>query len=186
MIKRIHILGASASGTTTTTLAKDLSKEIGYCHFDTDDYFWTSTDVPFTQKRKIEERQELLKKDVNSTSDWILSGSLCGWGDIFIPYFDLVVYLSLPKEIRIKRLIERDRQRYGMEIEENGKMHQMHKEFVEWASKYDEAGPDMRSKALHDIWLSKLPCPILKIEGDKTVEERTNIVMEHLKRLDIK
>ncbi|KJR47532.1 hypothetical protein UF75_2110 [Desulfosporosinus sp. I2] len=179
MFKRIHILGASASG--TTTLAKALSKKTGYCHFDTDDYYWIPTDVPFTQKRNIEERQELLKIDLGNTSEWILSGSLCGWGDIFIPHFELVVYLSLPKEIRIKRLIGRERQRYGTEIEQNGERYQLHNDFVEWASQYDEAGTHMRSKALHDMWLSKLPCSVLKIEGDKTVEERLNIVHRRLK-----
>lgn len=178
MIKRIHILGASASG--TTTLAKALSKKTGYCHFDTDDYYWIPTDVLFTQMRNIEERQELLKIDLGNTSEWILSGSLCGWGDIFIPHFELVVYLSLPKEVRIRRLIEREKQRYGAEIEQNGKRYKLHNDFVEWASKYDEAGTQMRSKKSHDIWLSKLPCPVLKIEGDKTVEERLNIVHRRL------
>lgn len=178
MIKRIHILGASASG--TSTLAEALSNRTGYCYFDTDDYYWIPTVVPFTQKRNIGERQELLKKDLENTSEWILSGSLCGWGDIFIPYFELVVYLSLPKEVRIIRLIEREIQRYGTDIEPNGKRYKLHTDFVEWASKYDEAGTYMRSKALHDIWLSKLPCPVLKIEGDKTVEERLNIVLRRL------
>lgn len=179
MIKRIHILGASASG--TTTLAKALSEETGYCHFDTDEYFWIPTDVPFTQKRNIEERQELLKSDLGNTSEWILSGSLCGWGDIFIPYFELVVYLSLPKEVRIKRLIERERQRYGTEIERDGTMYKSHNDFLEWASQYDEAGAHMRSKMLHDIWISKLPCPVLKVEGDKTVKERLNSVLRRIR-----
>jgi adenylate kinase family enzyme len=38
MVSRIHILGASGSG--TTTLAKALANELGYKHFDTDDYYW--------------------------------------------------------------------------------------------------------------------------------------------------
>lgn len=34
----IHIFGASGSG--TTTLAEKISRELGYFHLDTDDYFW--------------------------------------------------------------------------------------------------------------------------------------------------
>lgn len=176
MIKRIHILGASVSG--TTTLAAALFQKLGYIHFDTDNYFWVPTEVPFTKIRNVEERQKLLEIDLEKTTKWILSGSLCGWGDIFIPSFDLVVYLSLPKEIRIERLMER--QRYGKEIEKEGKMYQIHKEFVEWASQYDEAGTNMRSKTLHDIWLSNLTCPVLRIEGDNTVEEHMDIVIRKL------
>lgn len=34
---KIHVLGASGSGTTTT--AKALAKILGYVHLDTDNYF---------------------------------------------------------------------------------------------------------------------------------------------------
>ncbi|WP_250816172.1 AAA family ATPase [Clostridium swellfunianum] len=175
MIKRIHIMGASGSG--TTTLARALSEKIGYTHFDSDNYYWVSTPIRFTQKRDREERNNLLIRDLESSTKWVLSGSLCRWDNILIPDFELVVYLSLPKEIRIQRLLERERQRYGAEIEPNGSRHQLHNEFIEWASQYDEAGPYMRSKSLHSIWLSNLSCPVLRIEGDKTVEERLNIIL---------
>jgi adenylate kinase family enzyme len=179
MIKQIHIMGASGSG--TTTLAKALSEKIGYTHFDSDNYYWVPTPIPFTQKRDCEERNNLLIKDLKSTVKWVLSGSLCRWSDFSIPDFELVVYLYLPNEIRIQRLNERERQRYGAEIEPNGSRHQLHKEFIEWASQYDEAGSYMRSKSLHSIWLSNLSCPVLRIEGDKTVEERLNIVLSAIK-----
>lgn len=179
MIKRIHILGASGSG--TTTLAKVFSEKTGYCHFDSDNYFWVPTPIPFTKKRSSEERVNLLRKDLEGTNEWVLSGSLCHWGDVFIPYFELVVYLYIPKGIRIQRLIEREKQRYGSEIEQNGSRYQLHKDFIEWASQYDDAGIDMRSKALHSIWLSNLSCPVLRIEGDRTVEERLNILLDAIK-----
>jgi len=38
MIQRIHILGASGSG--TTTLGRALAERLQCPHFDTDDYFW--------------------------------------------------------------------------------------------------------------------------------------------------
>jgi len=28
------------------------------------------------------------------------SGSLCGWGDAYIPYFDLAIFLLIPKQVR--------------------------------------------------------------------------------------
>ena len=46
----IHIFGASGSG--TTTLAEKISRELGYFHLDTDDYFWLPTDPPFCRKRE--------------------------------------------------------------------------------------------------------------------------------------
>lgn len=36
--QHVHIFGASGSG--TTTIAPRISKQFGFAHFDTDDYFW--------------------------------------------------------------------------------------------------------------------------------------------------
>ncbi len=170
MINRIHILGASGSG--TTTLAGELSKRLNYAHFDTDDFYWLKTEPPFSQKRKVEERIELLSKEFQSVDKWILSGSLCGWGDIFIPSFDLVVYLWIPQEIRMERLNHREQQRYGDKINTGGSLNASYLEFMDWASKYDLGDMNIRSKQLHHSWLDSLPCPVLKIEEDINIEDK--------------
>lgn len=178
----IHILGASGSG--TTTLGKAISNKFHFQHFDTDDYFWLPTDPPYQKKRPKEKRQELLYKDLKKAPDWILSGSLIGWGDIFIPHFDLVIYLWVPGEIRIKRLDRRQQDQFGEQVLPGGKMYKTHIEFLEWASKYDTGGPDMRSKKSHQLWLSKLTCPVLRIEGNYKVEDSLRMVTEKLDELN--
>lgn len=179
MINRIHILGASGSG--TTTLGQQLSIELNYKHFDTDDFYWIKTDPPFTQKRQVEERISCLEESLKNTDRWILSGSLCGWGNIFIPYFDLVIFLLIPKEVRMQRLMEREKKRYGKEIKYSGKVYNSHIEFMEWASKYDSGDLDIRSKKLHYAWLKKLNCKVLKIEEDIEIDEKVKKVKEIIK-----
>ncbi len=100
MANRIHILGASGSG--TTTLGRGLVERLTYPHFDTGDYFWLHTDPPFIDKRERTERQHLLMDDLTSHDSWVLSGSLCGWGDVAISLFELVVFLWIPSEIRME------------------------------------------------------------------------------------
>ncbi len=182
MINRIHILGASGSG--TTTLANELSKRLNYMHFDTDDYFWMKTDPPFQNKRCIQDRQILLKKDLEDNKKWVLSGSLCGWGDIFIPYFDLVIFLWIPKEIRISRLKAREKKRHGKKIELNGEIYKCYTDFIEWASKYDDGDMNIRSRELHDNWINELPCKVLRLEGLLNLEEKIKSVMDILNTKD--
>jgi len=86
--KRIHIFGASGSG--TTTLAKVLADVLNIPHFDTDIFFWIQTTPPFQLIRKRVERQKLLRQVLTQNNSWVLSGSLCGWGDFAIPMFDLL------------------------------------------------------------------------------------------------
>ena len=179
MINRIHIVGASGSG--TSTLAKAMSGKYGYKHIDTDHYYWLPAEEPFTIVRPIEDRIKLLLKDLQSHDKWVLSGSLCGWGDVFIPYFDLVIYIWLPKDIRMRRLEERETHRYGEDISSGGRRYESYQKFMEWASMYDTAGIEMRSRALHEEWLAALPCSVERIEGDISVEDKLNYIEEIIK-----
>jgi len=164
----IHIFGASGSG--TTTLAKKISEELGYKMMDTDDYFWMPTDPKFTVKRPIEERLELMKREIQNSQNVVISGSLTDWGDVLIPYFTLAVRIELEQNLRMTRLIEREKARYGSRIEPDGDLYQHHIEFVEWAKAYDNGGMDMRSKAKHDDWQKLLSCDILLLDGADTIE----------------
>jgi adenylate kinase family enzyme len=177
--KHIHILGASGSG--TTTIAKALRDELGYAHFDSDDYFWIPTEPPFTTKRPVDERVELLKNDVEKADKWILSGSNCGWGDFLMDSYDLVIFLYVPVDTRMKRLVRREMQRYPIErISLGGDMYGSHKAFIEWAAAYETGGMEMRSLALHNEWLKQLKCPVIRIEGEQTTEERIEIAMNEI------
>ena len=171
MTDRIHIVGASGSGTTTLGMA--LSVRLGYPQLDTDDYFWEPSDPPFQRPRERHERQTILARALDAHPRWVLSGSLCGRGDIFIPRFDLVIFLSVPTEIRLARLKQREQLRYGSEaLAPGGAMHEAHVAFMNWAAAYDDGGDDMRSRRRHEKWLAALPCPCLRLDGPLTVEEQ--------------
>jgi adenylate kinase family enzyme len=167
---RIHVFGASGSG--TTTLGAAIADRFGHTHLDVDRYFWEPTDPPFRKIREIPARRRMLADALDSHRRWVLSGSLCVWGDIFIPRFELAIFLHIPHAIRMARIMARERQRYGDAIADGGEMRVQHLEFIEWASKYDTADESMRSLRLHEKWITMLPCQCIRLEGDLTTEER--------------
>jgi adenylate kinase family enzyme len=168
LAKRIHIFGAAGSG--TTTLASALSAKHGHRHFNTDDFYWLPTDPPYQQARPRTDRQALLANALAETESWVFSGSLCGWGDPFMSQFELVVFLLVPVEERLARLRARELVRYGQEaIAPGGRLHKAHVEFLDWAQRYDNGGLDMRSRALHERWIQRLPLPVLRLDGNKWV-----------------
>lgn len=166
---RLHIVGASGSG--TTTLGAALARKLGCRHLDTDGYFWELTDPPFTTKRPVDKRLELMEADLDSADAWVLTGSLTGWGDVLIPRFTLAVFLHLPADVRMVRLQARERERYGTDIDPGGKMHQIHIDFIAWAAGYDDPAFAGRSLVEHRAWLGRLPCPVLEIGGAPTLNE---------------
>ncbi len=175
----LHIFGASGSG--TSTLGKAIAEELGIAHFDTDDFYWAPSKVPFTVKRSIDDRLAMLNTAFEEHSDWVLSGSLCGWGDPLIPLFTHVVFLYVPWDVRSVRLTQRERSRYGDEaIAPGGVMHDVCREFIEWASRYDSAGIEQRSYASHDQWLGELPecCPVLRVEDPQRSTASVNEIMD--------
>ena len=160
--KRIHLVGASGSG--TTTLGRALAQHLDCLHRDTDDYFWVPTDPPFEKIRPVEQRHALLGPDLAGDA-WVLSGSLCGWGDVYVPCFDLVVFLSAPPEVRLGRLRARERERYGSKVEPGGPLHGKYEAFIAWAASYEDGSPVERSRRMHAAWLAELACPVLRLEG---------------------
>ncbi|MDR6288283.1 MULTISPECIES: hypothetical protein [Inquilinus] len=168
--RRIHITGAAGSG--TSTLGGALAAATGVPHLDTDDFYWLPTDPPFVQKRPIPDRLALIEQAVDGVDRWVLSGSLVSWGGPLIPRFDLVVFLYVPPALRMERLRRREAERYGAAtLAPGGAMHEAHHAFLDWAEAYD-AGTVGRSLPAHEAWLSRLPCPVLRIEGDTTTEDR--------------
>jgi adenylate kinase family enzyme len=168
---RIHIVGASGSG--TTSLAVEIGGRYGHHHLDTDDFFWRPTDPPYREKRPREERLTSLCEALRQSKSWVLSGSLCGWGDPLIPEFELVVFLAVPTPVRLARIRAREIARYGREaIAPGGELHGAHREFLEWAGRYDTGGLEIRSRALHEAWLAALPSAVLRLTGDLSLAEQ--------------
>jgi adenylate kinase family enzyme len=172
MRERLLIFGASGSG--TSTLGGQIAAIHGLTLFDVDDFFWEMTDPPFQQARERSERRRLLMEALSSERRWVLSGSICGWGDAAIPLFDLAVFVITPTALRLERLHARERRRFGDRLSANGDMHKQHEDFLAWAAQYDEGPISMRSRLLHEEWLNKLGCPVVRVDGSCPIEVLEN------------
>ena len=175
---KIHILGAPGAG--ITTLGKALAEHLSVPYFDTDDYHWFTDDaLPYRRRRNPEHRRQLLGKDLATHKSWVLSGALCGWGDVFIPQFDKVIYRWLPAEIRLSRIEARERLRFGAErVAPGGDLHVVFEKFLQWAAAYDEDSSNIRSQKKELEWLIGLQCPVLRIEKVSELKELLGIVVE--------
>jgi adenylate kinase family enzyme len=165
---RILITGAAGSG--TTTLGRALAANLGSAHEDTDAYYWVPTDPPYTTARAPEERIALLLPKLEAERDWVLSGSPIEWGVALEPLYELIVFLRLDHDLRMARLRRREAADYGQRIAPDGDMALINAEFLEWASSYDAAGPERRSLAQHEQWLSRQTCPVLRLDSAAPVD----------------
>jgi adenylate kinase family enzyme len=175
---RIHILGASGSG--TTTLGAALAAHLGHLHVDADSLFWLPTDPPFTTKRPRDDRQAMLHRLLPVSGQWVFSGSAPEWATALEPSYDLVVFLRLAPAIRMERLRRRQTAQYGKRIEAGGDMAVANVDFMRWAEAYDVAGPEQRSLFVHETWLATLTVPVLRLDSAVPLKELVFAVLSAL------
>ena len=165
---RVLITGASGSG--TTTLGRALSGELEASFFDVDDYFWVPTEPPYQQQRDSSARLSLLLADLAKVPQSVTAGSVINWGRELEESFSLIVFLTLPPELRLARLCEREAARFG----------RADSKFLECAAQYDEGSMDVNSRTGDETWLTRRSCPVLRINGDISVPERVARVTKAL------
>ncbi len=175
---RIHVLGASGSG--TTTLGAAVAQQLRVQHEDADAFFWVPSDPPFTTPRPPEQRLALLRERLPVAGDWIFSGSAIKWAVPLEPFYDLIVFLRLDRSLRMERLRRREEARYGARIRAGGDMMEASAAFLEWAAAYDTAGPLQRSLAAHTAWLAAQQARLLRLDFAAPVEDLTAAVLTRL------
>lgn len=178
----ILIFGSSGSG--STTMARAVAETYGYHFIDSDDCIWKKTDPPFTHRRSDGKAWDLLNKEIEKHGKIVISGSIVGFGDSLKPMIDLIVYMDLPLDVRLKRIQKREERRFGDRVKPGGDLYEQHLDFLEWVSQYDELGEDVRSKKQHLKWIEDMDVPTVAIEDLHTVEELLDIIDPHIEAIE--
>ena len=165
---RVHVFGASGSG--TSTLGAALAGHLCVPHLDVDDFYWKKTEPPYRVKVPPPERVRAIRAAICDDDEWVLSGSIVSWGGPLLPTLTQAVFLELDAPLRMARLRARERERYGARIEPGGDMQAAHDAFMEWAARYDTASGGQRCRPVHLSWMARLDCPVTTLDAARPVE----------------
>jgi adenylate kinase family enzyme len=174
-LRRVGITGASGCG--VTTLGAALAARLGAVHIDTDDHFWVATDPPYQVKRDVPERLVRLAAEQARTGRWVISGTMDGWAAPALRDVELIVFLQVPTQVRLERLRRREQARFGDSLLPGGAMHETHREFIDWAAKYDLGTEPGRSRPRHEAWLAGLDCRVLRLDGTRPAAELIEAIL---------
>jgi hypothetical protein len=112
--------------------------------------------------------------------DWILSGSLDGWGAPIVPLFDLVIFVYVPTATRLERLRAREARRLGAAADSDAMSPAM-EEFIDWASHYDDGTRQGRNLARHQAWLEALQCRVIRLDGTRPIPDLVGEVLASMR-----
>ena len=161
-----------------TSLGRALADALAIAHHDTDDYFWRPTNPPYSEIREVADRLRLMSEVFLDGPDWVLSGSLDGWGSPIVPLFDVVIFLYVPTAIRLERLRARESRRFGADAAApGGSRHHEAEKFFEWASHYDDGTLVGRNLARHQAWLAGLRCHVIRLDGVRPLPDLVREVL---------
>ncbi len=177
---KVQIIGGS--GTGKSTLAKYISEKESIKWIDTDHYLWK--DDSFSENNPIKQRIKMYQSDIRSYDSYIVSGSIFMWCPEGFNNRDLLVFLSINEEVRMKRLRDREIKRKNdsqMWLDENG---EYTNDFIEWCktywSKEDKSMPGTYAEHSYQMAISK--SPVLKLDSSRTLEELYAKIMSTLSK----
>ena len=171
MYNGIAIIGLNGAG--KSTLAHVLAKKLHYFEIDVEDYYFpeqrslrinalegkTSADVrfiPYLSPRAKAEVELAIRKDINCNPQFVLSGASLNWSESILSQIDIVFYLHVPLNERLRRIRSREAKRFGSRILPGGDMYEQHIEFL---NKVENRSEQEITRSLEN-----LSCPVVSVE----------------------
>lgn len=173
MYRKIFVCGLNGAG--KSTLGRALAADFGYQFMDIEDYYFPKTDPNYlyASPRTREEVEKLLKIDVKTHKNCVLAAVKPDFSDEIQKQFDLAIYVKVPKMLRLERVKQRSFNKFGSRMQPGGDLYETEQEFFRSVSE--------RPENLVDEWLKTLSCPIIEVDGTKSIAENIDILHKMLK-----
>lgn len=175
MANRIIVCGGNGAG--KSTLGKKLAETIGCKFADIEDYYFPKKEPSYmyASARTREEVSGLLLNDMKRYPEFVLASVKGNYGDEIVSMFTIAVLISVPKDIRMKRVKDRSFQKFGDRIFPGGDLYEKEEQFF--------AMVEHRSEDEVEDWVKSLRIPVIRVDGtrpiDNNVEEVVKFLLEH-------
>ena len=104
----------------------------------------------------------MMLADIERHGDFVLS-AVCADFESIEKYYDLVVYLEAPKDIRMQRIRQRSVDRFGERVLPGGDLCESEENFFAFAAK--------RTPERVERWIAGLKCRVVRLDSTKAICE---------------
>lgn len=173
----IIVCGLNGSG--KSSLGKALAEAMGFYFIDNEDLFFPKTDPHyiFANLRSREEVISILFDTARSNKNYVFYAVRGDYGKDIIPFYHYAVFIDVPKEIRLKRIRNRSFQKFGNRMLPGGDLYVREKVFFDMVSDQPEY--------YVEEWIQTLRCPILPVDGTKSIKENVAFIVEQLQKSNL-
>ena len=168
------ILICGLNGAGKSTLGKALAEKLHFYFIDNEDLYFPKTDpnYMYASPRTREEAKKLLFREIKAHENFVFASVKGDYGEEIYPFFQYVILIDVPKDIRMERVKNRSFQKFGNRMLPGGDLHEQEEGFFEF----------VKSRAENTVkeWVQLLSCPILRIDGTKPVEENVDFIINQI------
>ena len=171
------IIICGLNGVGKSTLGKALAEKLHFYFIDIEDLYFPKTDPDYiyTSQRTHEEVERLLLHEMKTHANFILASVKGDYGKDISPFIQYAILLDVPKNIRLQRVKERSFQKFGNRMLLGGDLYEQEEKFFHFV--------ESRSEDIVEEWVRSLKCPVIRIDGTKSVEENINLIIHDFRCL---
>ena len=168
----IIICGLNGAG--KSTLGKALAEKLNFYFIDNETLYFPAADSPYVYAcaRTREEAEKLLLEEIALHENFVFASVKGDYGEFICSFFQYAVLIDVPKNIRLERVKNRSYQKFGNRMLPGGDLYEQEENFFHLVR--------FRTENFVENWLQSLTCPIIRVDGTKSIEENTKFIMEQL------
>lgn len=169
------IVVCGLNGAGKTTLGKALAEKLDFYFIDAEELHFPKSDPdnPYAFPRTREEAAAILLREMKAHENFVFAAVKGDYGKEIETLFRYAVLIDVPKEIRVQRVIDRSLKQFGSRILPGGDLHEREEQFLDFVSS--------RAEDTVQNWIKNLNCPVLRVDGTKTIDENTALIPEQFK-----
>ena len=166
------IILCGLNGTGKSTLGKALAEKLHFYFIDIENLYFPKTDPNYiyASPRTRKEVEKLLLYEMKMHENFILASVKGDYG--MYSFFQYAILLDVPKDIRLQRVKKRSFQKFGNRMLSGGDLYEREEKFFHLV--------ESRSENIVEEWVRSLKCPVIRIDGTKSVEENVNLIIEYI------
>lgn len=168
------IIICGLNGTGKSTLGKALAEKLHFYFIDNEDLYFPKTDVNYIYSfpRTHEEVGKLLFEEIKAHENFVFASVKGDYGEIIYPFFQYIVLIDVPKDIRIQRVKNRSFQKFGNRMLLGGDLYEQEERFFNLVNS--------RPENIVEEWAQSLNCPIIRVDGTKPIEENIDFIINQM------
>ncbi len=167
----IGILVCGLNGSGKSTIGQILANRFNFHFIDSEHLFFEKRNV-YKSSRSHEQATNILENEIKENPNFIFASVKGEYGENFVSKLNCAIFVDVPEKIRLKRIVERDINKFGDRVTYGGDLYEDTHKFYEFVQS--------RDNSYVEKWLDTLSCEIIRIDGTKPIEENINLIVKHI------